>query len=236
VQEILAGVRRRLSFANVTSSLALFVALGGTSYAALQLPRNSVDSREIRTNAVGPTEIRAGAVGASELRTDSVRPSEVAANAVRAGEIASNAVGVEEVAADAIREEEVATGAVGTLEIRDAQVDLADLAPATRIALTEASAVTFRAAATLGGGIAGGTASFVDRTGAGVYDVSFPRDVGACQFAATLAAVRANDAVQQPPAGRITAAPAAAATTVTVRTFGVDGTPADAPFHLLVAC
>jgi hypothetical protein len=37
-----ARVRPRLTYANVLASLALFVALGGSSYAALQLPKASV--------------------------------------------------------------------------------------------------------------------------------------------------------------------------------------------------
>ena len=40
--------RPRATFANVVSSLALFVALGGTGYAAVSLPRNSVGARQIR--------------------------------------------------------------------------------------------------------------------------------------------------------------------------------------------
>ena len=40
-------LRDRLTYANVISSLALFIALGGTSY-ALTLPRNSVGSAQIR--------------------------------------------------------------------------------------------------------------------------------------------------------------------------------------------
>src|SRR5687767_4961561 len=43
---------RRLSYANVTSTLALIVALGGTSYAAGALPAGSVTSREIRDGSV----------------------------------------------------------------------------------------------------------------------------------------------------------------------------------------
>jgi hypothetical protein len=58
-----ARVRARLSFANVTSALALFVALGGTSYAAITLPENSVGTREIRTGGVGKAEIQTGGVG-----------------------------------------------------------------------------------------------------------------------------------------------------------------------------
>ena len=55
-------------FANVTAMLALIVALGGTSYAAITLPRNSVGSSQIRSNAVGASEIKSGAVRSSEVK------------------------------------------------------------------------------------------------------------------------------------------------------------------------
>src|SRR3954453_11317650 len=45
-------MRPRLSYANVIATLALFIALGGSSYAALKLPRNSVGSTQIRSGAV----------------------------------------------------------------------------------------------------------------------------------------------------------------------------------------
>lgn len=51
-------IREHLSYANVTASLALFIALGGTSYAAITLPRNSVGPAQIRSSAVSSTEIR----------------------------------------------------------------------------------------------------------------------------------------------------------------------------------
>jgi Collagen triple helix repeat (20 copies) len=44
--------RRRLSYANVVSSLALFIALGGVSWAAATLPANSVGTRQLKDNAV----------------------------------------------------------------------------------------------------------------------------------------------------------------------------------------
>lgn len=40
------------SYANVVSTLALFIALGGVSYAAVQLPANSIKTKHIRNNAV----------------------------------------------------------------------------------------------------------------------------------------------------------------------------------------
>ena len=62
MKNCIARLRDRLTYANVTATLALFIALGGTSYAAITLPRNSVGAKQIRTNAVGSNEIRNGTV------------------------------------------------------------------------------------------------------------------------------------------------------------------------------
>ena len=48
---------------NALALLALVVALGGTSYAAVTLQRNSVTSREIAVDAVGASELAKGAAG-----------------------------------------------------------------------------------------------------------------------------------------------------------------------------
>lgn len=45
-------IGRHVSYANVTATLALFVALGGTSYAALTLPQGSVGTRQVQPGAV----------------------------------------------------------------------------------------------------------------------------------------------------------------------------------------
>jgi hypothetical protein len=50
---------------NVVAYLALFVALGGTSYAAFNLPAGSVGSRELKNGAVTATKLNANSVAAS---------------------------------------------------------------------------------------------------------------------------------------------------------------------------
>jgi len=41
MKERLSGIRSRLAFSNSIAMLALFIALGGASYAAVNLPKNS---------------------------------------------------------------------------------------------------------------------------------------------------------------------------------------------------
>jgi hypothetical protein len=53
-------VRRRPSPATAISLVALFVALGGTSYAAINLPRNSVGAAELKRNAVTSSKVKNG--------------------------------------------------------------------------------------------------------------------------------------------------------------------------------
>jgi hypothetical protein len=51
--------RPRLTYANAVASLALFVALGGTGYAATQLAPNSVGTAQLKRGAVTATKISA---------------------------------------------------------------------------------------------------------------------------------------------------------------------------------
>src|SRR5437588_10910688 len=48
---------------NGIAYLALFVALGGTSYAAINLPRNSVGTAQLRNGSVTPPKMNHGLIG-----------------------------------------------------------------------------------------------------------------------------------------------------------------------------
>jgi uncharacterized low-complexity protein len=60
----------KLTYANVVATLALFVALGGASYAATQLPKNSVGTKQLKKNAVTGQKIAKGAVTKAKLGAD----------------------------------------------------------------------------------------------------------------------------------------------------------------------
>lgn len=182
---LFARARARMTYANMVASLALFIALGGTGYAAITLPRNSVGSPEIKPRAVGSSEIRNGSI---------------------------RSVDVSNAARERLRGQQGPAGPPGP------------------------SGATFRAAITSGGAkVLGNATNSSHQGGTNVYSIEFARDVSSCIYSAVLAAVQAGSGVEQPPAGRITVA-SGGANKVTVSTFGADGTPTEAPFHLTASC
>ena len=60
-------LRARLTYANVMATIAVFIALGGASYAAVKLPKNSVGAKQIKKNAVTTAKIKNGAVTGPKL-------------------------------------------------------------------------------------------------------------------------------------------------------------------------
>jgi len=75
-------IRKRITFANVTSFLALFVALSAGSYAAVKLPANSVGSKQIKAKAVTSAKLGSKAVTSPKVAANAINGSNVAANAL----------------------------------------------------------------------------------------------------------------------------------------------------------
>ena len=63
-------IRSSLTYANVTASLALFIALSGTAWAAANPPRNSVGERQLKPDAVTGAKIKDGTVKGRDLNGD----------------------------------------------------------------------------------------------------------------------------------------------------------------------
>ena len=100
-------IRNHLSFANVISVIALFVALGGASYAAVTLPKNSVGAKQIKKNGVGASEIKKNAVRAAEIRSNAVAASEVKDSSIGSAELGDNSVGSGEVTNDSLTADDI---------------------------------------------------------------------------------------------------------------------------------
>lgn len=68
------AAKRHLNPALIISIIALFVALGGSAYAGVQLSKNSVGTAQLKNGAVTTTKVKGGAITKSKL-ADSVKNS-----------------------------------------------------------------------------------------------------------------------------------------------------------------
>lgn len=70
-------MKRHLTFANIVSMLALFIALGGISWAAATLPKNSVGTKQLKKNAVNNSDIKKSAVTGSKVKSNTLTGSDI---------------------------------------------------------------------------------------------------------------------------------------------------------------
>jgi hypothetical protein len=61
----------------IVALIALFAALGGTGYAALKLPKNSVSAKQIKKNAVTAAKIKKNAVNGAKVKKKSLTGSDI---------------------------------------------------------------------------------------------------------------------------------------------------------------
>lgn len=91
----MSGVRpRRPSPALVVSLLALTVALGGTAYAGITIPRHSVGTRQLKKKAVGTRELKNRAVSTRKLKSGAVTASKIKDGSVTASKIDTTGLSV----------------------------------------------------------------------------------------------------------------------------------------------
>ena len=65
-----------MSYANLTATLALFIALGGGAYAAT-LPRNSVGAKQLKASAVERVKIKKNAVNDAKVQDESLTGTDI---------------------------------------------------------------------------------------------------------------------------------------------------------------
>jgi hypothetical protein len=75
----------RPSPAMMVALLALFISLGGSAFAALALPDNSVGTKQLKNGAVTGAKLRSGAVTASSVKAHSLRAVDFATGQLPAG-------------------------------------------------------------------------------------------------------------------------------------------------------
>jgi hypothetical protein len=200
--------------------MALFVALGGTAYAA-SLPANSVGTKQLKTNAVTGAKIKADSITTGKVEDATLQAQDFASGVLLRGERGPTGdTGPPGRAGDrGLTGETGLTGGVDTT-ILWAAVSAGD-------GSTPAS-IPF-----------GKHAVSATRTSAGYEEVKFDRDVSACAYTATLGgnSPAVSPGVYPPTSIYVTPKSGAPDTVWVTIAYG-SGIPAglDASFHLIVAC
>jgi hypothetical protein len=90
----LKQITKRLTYANVMSSIAVFLVLGGaTAFAAGQLGKNSVGSKQLKKNAVTTAKIKKNAVTSAKIKKNAVTGAKVKDGSLTGADINASTLG-----------------------------------------------------------------------------------------------------------------------------------------------
>jgi hypothetical protein len=116
---MLKRIRSGLTYANVMSTLAVFLILGGaTAFAANQLAKNSVGTKQLKKNAVAMAKIKDNAVNGAKVADSSLTGADLLDGSVAGADITDGSL----TGAD------VKDGSLAGVDLTDGTVGLADLA------------------------------------------------------------------------------------------------------------
>lgn len=87
-------LRKRITYANVMSSIAVFLVLGGaTAIAAGQLAKNSVGSKQLKKNAVTTAKLKKNSVTTAKIKNNAVTTTKIANGAVTGAKVNLSSLG-----------------------------------------------------------------------------------------------------------------------------------------------
>jgi hypothetical protein len=205
-------IRQRLTYANVMSSIAVFLILGGaTAFAATK-------------------------IGANQLKANSVKTGKIVKEAVTAGKIKNGAVTTNKLANDAVTGQKAKESTFGEVPLAANANALGGLPAAGYQHALRWAVINANAG---GASVTRGNATAATRQGAGDFLVSFAPDIRACAYVATLGDVGAG--VGEAGEISVEQLSAANATTLEIRTYNSAGAQTDPTggndgFHIAVIC
>jgi hypothetical protein len=117
----MSRLKPHLTYANLTATLALFIALTmGSAYAAQQLAPKSVGAKQLRPGAVTADKIRKNAVTAPKLEALAVKQGKIASAAITAAKIEDGAVTSEKIPSGAITPAKIPDGSINGAKVEEA--------------------------------------------------------------------------------------------------------------------
>jgi hypothetical protein len=191
---MLRKLSRRLTYANVVASLALFVALGGTAYAvntigstdiidgevkSVDIGPNAVDSARVRDETLNTFDVHSflgvdvvdGSLTGADIQDGSIGPIEIAAGSLTTNQVASDTFLGTDLRAETLTSREIRNGSLNDEDV--GQTLLADFSAA--IGSVPATSCVYRPVT----GIAAGgdhlllTANTTDANGGLIYSAEY---------------------------------------------------------------
>ena len=83
---------KKPSAATVIATLALFVALGGTGYAAVALAPNSVGTTQLKDGAVQSSDIKDGAISSSDIANGAIGSDDIKSGSIQVSDLSKGAM------------------------------------------------------------------------------------------------------------------------------------------------
>jgi len=144
-------IRKRLTYSNVMSSLAVFLVLGGGAAVAA----TKIGAGDLKANSVKTGKIVKEAVTTSKLKSGSVVTTKIANGAVTGAQLADGSVDGAKIADNAVGTAKIADNAVNTAKIADKAVTGAKINVTTLGTVPKATSATSAATAEVADGVAG---------------------------------------------------------------------------------
>jgi len=123
-----SGFKKHLSVANVLSVTALFIALGGSAYAAVKLRPNQVKTVNIAKEAVTQQKVHASAITSGKIANGQVNNRDLANGSVSAGKLGTEAVTAKKLAKKSVTANILGPEAVTNAKLGNESVSQAKLA------------------------------------------------------------------------------------------------------------
>lgn len=121
-------IRQRLTYANVVSTLALVLVVGGATAIAARVPKHSVGPHQLKSNSVTTTKIKANAITTRKIKK----------NAVTAVKIKDKAIKNEKLEDNAVTTAKIANGSVTSAKIDAATMPFGRIVQEARASSTKA--------------------------------------------------------------------------------------------------
>lgn len=119
----MSRLRKTLTFSNAIALLALFIAMGGSVYAAsnkidgAQIKAKSLPGNRITPNTVTATQLKKGTIGEAQIKAKAVSGKLIKPGAVSAKQIRSGTITGAQIKAGSISGTQIQSGSLGATQI-----------------------------------------------------------------------------------------------------------------------